>query len=141
MTKRLWKEKIKEVFKERFNKELDKTISKKVRNAVINDRKAAQSMDRPEVVAEAIPEATAWTHEHYAQHKQHFVKTMFRKAMSLVSRFAPRKMKFASKPASLQVAVAVPVASAFAKVANSKRMDINLNAGAPLPVNDIMSRG
>ena len=96
------------------------------------------------VVAEAIPEATAWTHEHYAQHKQHFVKTMFRKAMSLVSRFAPRKMKFASKPASLQVAVAVPVASAIAKVANTRRiprMDINLNAGAPLPVNDIMARG
>ena len=93
------------------------------------------------VVAEAIPEATVWTHEHYAQHKQHFVKTMFRKAMSLVSRFAPRKMKFASKPASLHVAVAVPVALAIAKVANSKRMDINLNAGAPLLVNDTMSRG
>ena len=144
LTKKLWRKKIEEVFKERFNKELDKDISKKVRKAVMNDRRAAQSMDRPEVVAEAIPEATVWTHEHYAQHKQHFVKTMFRKAMSLVSRFAPRKMKFASKPASLQVAVAVPVASAIAKVANTKRIprkDFNLNAGAPLLVNDIMSRG
>ena len=119
---------------------IDRKTFRKIASAILVE----ESPGSAAVVAEAIPEATVWTHEHYAQHKQHFVKTMFRKAMSLVSRFAPRKMKFASKPASLQVAVAVPVASAIAKVANTKRIprkDFNLNLGAPLPVNDIMSRG
>lgn len=101
-------------------------------------------------VAQAIPVATAvataWTLDHVKQHKEHYARAMFKKCASLVSRFAPKKlrMKFAPKPASVEFSVAIPVASAKAHVFETKKfapVKIHLDADAPMYPSDIMSRG
>ena len=98
----------------------------------------------PPVFAQAIPVATAWSSEHHRQHKKHFAKTMFNKCMSLISRFSPKKTKFARKPASVDIAVAVPLVSADARVFETRKfapMKIHFDADTPILLSDIMSRG
>lgn len=143
---------LRKMTEEELGQKIDKKVFNRIAEVAVNDAEAASAAV---AVAEVVPEATAWTHEHYKTHKQHFVNTMFRKAAALMSRFTPKSMRFAPKPASIKVAVAVPVAvpvaipvgSAVPKpglnVQQKKKfaaMNIHLNADAPLPVQDIMSR-
>lgn len=94
-------------------------------------------------VVEVVPEATLWTEAHWKPHKEHVVRTMFRKAAAFLSKFKPSKVKAAPTPASLQVATAVPVVTTTAVLNTSKKIkqvDIDLNFDAPSVVNDVMLR-
>lgn len=94
-------------------------------------------------VAEIVPEATLWTEAHWKPHKEHVVRTMFRKAAAFLSKFTPSKVKVAPTPASLQVATAVPVVTTTAVLNTGqkiKQIDIDLNFGAPSVVNENMLR-